>query len=265
MIVDADIRAVGKALFQAENTGLQIPLISQQFPDMTMDDAYRIQDAYCQLKSNAGQSRVGWKIGLTSKTMQRALNINIPDSGLLFDSMIFQSGSNVPAGRFIEPRVEAEIAFVMKHDIEDASIDSIRAATDYVTPSIEILDTRIARVDPKSGQPRVVFDTISDNAANAGIVLGTEKHKLDNFDLRWVGAILKRNGEVEETGLGAAVLDDPLLSMSWLVERLMKYGQKVCAGDIVLSGSFVKIVEAPPGSKINADFGSFGNVSVNFE
>ena len=172
MIVDADIRAVGKALFQAENTGQQIPLISQQFPDMTMDDAYRIQDAYCQLKSNAGQSRVGWKIGLTSKTMQRALNINIPDSGLLFDSMIFQSGSNVPAGRFIEPRVEAEIAFVMKHDIEDASIDSIRAATDYVTPSIEILDTRVARVDPKSGQPRVVFDTISDNAANAGIVLG---------------------------------------------------------------------------------------------
>jgi 2-oxo-hept-3-ene-1,7-dioate hydratase len=152
----------------------------------------------------------------------------------------------------------------MKHDVADARIETIIAATDYVTPSLEILDTRILRADPKTGKPRKVFDTISDNAANAGIVLGSEKHTLGDTDLRWVGAILKRDDVVEETGLGAAVLDDPLLSMSWLVDRLATYGQKIRAGDIVLSGSFIKIVEAPAGSKFHADFGPFGSVSIDF-
>ena len=265
MITDADITTAANALFEAEQTGTQIGLLSVLHPDIDMDDAYKIQNAFTARKADAGQKIVGWKIGLTSKAMQNALNIDIPDSGVLFDNMVFQTGNTVPKGHFIQPRVEAEIAFVMKHDVNDASIETIIAATDYVTPSLEILDTRILRADPTTGQARRVFDTISDNAANAGIVLGAEKHTLGSIDLRWVGAILKRDDVVEETGLGAAVLDDPLLSMSWLVERLATYGQKIRAGDIVLSGSFIKIVEAPSGSKFHADFGSFGSVSIDFD
>ena len=265
MISDQEIEQAATGLFQAEETGVQVGLISVQHPDVTMDDAYKIQNAFTQMKSDAGQRQVGWKIGLTSKAMQNALGIDIPDSGVLFDNMVFETGAVVPKGRFIQPRVEAEIAFVMKSDVDDASIETIVAATDYVVPSLEILDTRILRADPVTGQTRKVFDTISDNAANAGIVLGRERHAIDAFDLRWVGAILKRDGVVEETGLGAAVLDDPLKSMSWLVERLAQYGQKIRAGDIVLSGSFIKIVEAPSGSQFHADFGTFGQVSVDFE
>lgn len=253
------------ALFNAEKLGKQIPLISRQYPEMDMDDAYRIQDALIEMKLTDGLKRVGWKIGLTSKAMQNALNIDIPDSGVLFDNMVFPTGCSIPADRFIQPRVEAEIAFVMKDDVNEPTFEAIRAATDYVAPSIEILDTRIVRQDPKTGQTRKVFDTISDNAANAGIMLGDQRHAVDAFDLRWVGAIMKRDGVVEETGLGAAVLDDPLISMQWLVERLAKYGQKIRAGDIVLSGSFIKIVEAPSGSSFSADFGSFGQVEVSFE
>ena len=143
----------------------------------------------------------------TSKAMQYALNIDIPDSGILFDNMVFEMGATVPEGRFIQPRIEAEIAFVLKAPLGgvDVTREDVLAATDYVVPSIEILDTRVIRVDPETGKTRKVFDTISDNAANAGIVLGEQQHAVEAFDLRWVGAITSRNGEVEETGLGAAL------------------------------------------------------------
>lgn len=265
MLSQSQIDKAGSALFEAEKTNTQIGLLSLLHPNMNMDDAYSVQDAFIARKKESGQKQTGWKIGLTSKAMQNALGIDIPDSGVIFDNMHFENGSIVSKNRFIQPRVEIEIAFVMKDDINDVSLDAIIKATDYVAPAIEILDTRISRTDPKTGTTRKIFDTISDNAANAGIVLGNEKHTLDNLDLRWVGGILKRNGEVEETGLGAAVLDNPLTSMLWLVKRLDQYGQKIKAGEVVLSGSFVKIVEAIPGSEFHADFGNFGSVQINFE
>ena len=155
----------------------------------------------------------------------------------------------------------------MSDDIAGAEVSQqeIIAATDYVAPSLEILDTRIKRIDPATGKTRTVFDTIADNAANAGVVLGAEKHNITDFDLRWVGAIVHRNGEVEETGLGAGVLNDPVESMVWLVRRLAQYGQGLRKGDIVLSGSFVRPIECPSGSKIDADFGAFGRVSITFD
>ena len=181
--------------------------------------------------------------------------------------MAFENRAHVPAGRFIQPRVEAEIAFVMSDDIAGAEVSGqdIIAATDYVVPSLEILDTRIKRIDPATGKTRTVFDTIADNAANAGVVLGAEKHDITDFDLRWVGAIVHRSGEVEETGLGAGVLNDPVESMVWLVRRLAQYGQGLRKGDIVLSGSFIRPIECPSGSKIDADFGAFGRVSITFD
>jgi len=109
-----------------------------------------------------------------------------------------------------------------------------------------------------------VNDTISDNAANAGIVVGESQHAFDAHDLRWVGAIVSRNGEVEETGLGAGVLNDPVESVLWLIQRIAHYGQQVEPGQVILSGSFIRPLECPPGSQIDADFGAFGRVGINF-
>lgn len=253
-------------LLQAERTREQIGLLSLRHPEMGMDDAYAVQNAIYRQKLAEGRKVIGWKIGLTSKAMQYALNIDIPDSGILFDDMAFENGGTVPAGRFIQPRIEAEIAFVMKSAVggETVTRDDIIAATDYVAPSIEILDTRIQRVDPDTGKARTVFDTISDNAANAGIVLGAERHAVDVFDLRWVGALTFRNGEIEETGLGAGVLNDPVESVVWLARRMAQYGQSIEPGQIILSGSFIRPVECPSRTEIHADFGPFGLVDINF-
>ncbi|MBB5731673.1 2-oxo-hept-3-ene-1,7-dioate hydratase [Altererythrobacter atlanticus] len=230
-----------------------------------MDDAYAIQAEWVRMKCAAGDTIIGWKIGLTSRAMQSALGIDIPDSGVLLGSMTFPNGGIVPAGRFIQPRIEAEIAFVMKHDVPaDATPAEIAEATDYIAPALEILDTRITRADPETGRMRTVFDTISDNAANGGIVLGAPVHDFRPEDLPWIGAILSRDDQIEETGLGAGVLGDPLLSMSWLAQRLGVYGQGIRKGQIVLSGSFIRPVEAPPGSKILGDFGPFGRVEIAF-
>lgn len=264
-----DAAAVDKAaavLDAAERSRTQVPLLSLEHPGLTMADAYAIQSAWVRRKVTGGDPIIGWKIGLTSKAMQAALSIDIPDSGVLLQSMVFDNGGAVPAQRFIQPRIEAEIAFVMKAAVDpaDCSPAAILAATAYVAPALEILDTRVVRADPVTGKLRTVCDTISDNAANGGIVMGEPVHDLAAFDLRFVGAIVSRDGEVEETGLGAGVLGDPLVSMQWLVQRLAAVGDRIEAGQVVLSGSFIRPVEAPPGSLIEVDFGSFGQVSCRF-
>lgn len=253
-------------LFAAERSGQQCDLLSIDYPGLTLDDAYAVQAALVDLKLAAGRQKIGWKIGLTSRAMQQALGIETPDSGVLFDDMLFETGEVVPRGRFIEPRIEAEIAFTMKDDISGANVtrSDVLSATQWVAPCLEILDTRILRKDPQSGQARKITDTVSDNAANAGIVLGAQKHPPDAFDLRWVGAVVQRDGTVEETGLGAGVLNDPPTGIVWLVRRLASYSLGLTRGDIVLSGSFIRPIEAPPGSTIHADFGPFGKVDVAF-
>ena len=262
----AECQQAADDLHQAEVTGRQIGLLSLRHPGMDMDDAYAIQSALVAKKLAAGQKKIGWKIGLTSKAMQAALNIDIPDSGVLFDDMLFANGGTVRPNRFIQPRVEVEIAFVMKAPLagEQVTRDDVVAATDYVAPSLEILDTRILRKDPESGGARRISDTIADNAANAGIVLGDERHDVDEHDLRWVGAIVTKNGEVEETGLGAGVLNDPVKSVVWLARRMAQYGQRIEAGQIILSGSFTRPLECLTGTAINADFGTFGSVGISF-
>lgn len=259
------VAAAADALFEAERSGVQTGLLSLAYPGMGMDDAYAVQAAFVARKMAAGRKRIGWKIGLTSRAMQDALKIDTPDSGILLDDMLFANGAEVPAGRFIQPRVEAEIAFVMKAPLSGGeSREAVIAATETVAPALEILDTRVLRADPATGRARIITDTISDNAANAGIVLGAERHAIDAFDLRWVGAVVTRDGVVEETGLGAGVLNDPVTSVLWLARRMAQHGQRIEAGDMVLSGSFIRPVECPPGARIAADFGTFGSVSVSF-
>ena len=187
---EAEIEQAAEELFSADENRSQIGLLTIRHPKMTLDDAYAVQTALVRRKRAAGRKVIGWKIGLTSKAMQSALNIDIPDSGVLLDDMAFENGATVPTGRFIQPRIEAEIAFVMKAPLagKDVTREDVIAATDYVAPSLEILDTRILRADPETGQTRKIGDTISDNAANAGIVLGEERHASMRFDLRWIGA-----------------------------------------------------------------------------
>ena len=261
-----DHASAASDLLRAEESRQQIGLLTQRFPGMDMADAYAIQNRILEAKLAAGRRIIGWKIGLTSRAMQSALGIDIPDSGIFFDDMLFESGATVPTDRYIEPRVEAEIAFVMKHSLggTDVTREDVIAATDHVAPALEILDTRIVRKDGATGQSRRIFDTISDNAANAGIVMGAQKHAIDGTDLRWTGAIVFRDGEVEETGLGAGVLNDPVESVVWLARRMAQYGQSIAPGQIILSGSFIRPVECPPGTKIHADFGEFGAVDIAF-
>lgn len=261
-----EIEAAARQLREAEVTGVQCALLSLTHPEMTLDEAYAVQAAFVAMKQAAGAQRIGWKIGLTSRAMQQALGIDTPDSGVLLDDMLFPDEAAIPEGRFIQPRVEAEIAFVMKAPLAGTAVTraDVLATTDYVSPALEILDTRIRRIDPETGRARIITDTVSDNAANAGIVLGAARHGVEAVDLRWVGAILKRDGVVEETGLGAGVLDDPVTGILWLVHRLARYGQGIAAGEVLLSGSFIRPVEAPSGSRFEADFGAFGHVGVTF-
>lgn len=265
MLTRDRIEAAAADLLQAEAKRRQIGLLSLRHPEMTLDDAYAIQSAQMARKLAEGRRVIGWKIGLTSKVMQEALGIDTPDSGVIYDDMLFDSGATVPRGRFIQPRIEAEIAFLMKAPLAgDVTRANVLAATGAVAPALEILDTRIVRKDAATGQARVIVDTVADNAANAGIVLGPERHAPEAVDLRWTGAILRRNGDVVATGLGAAVLDDPVEALVWLARRMGRHGQRIEAGQVVLSGSFVAPIECPPGTRIEADFGPFGGVSLDF-
>ena len=266
MLSADQIAAEADLLDTAERTRVQTGLISLKHPGITLDEAYAIQDAWVKRKLAAGRQIIGWKIGLTSKAMQAALNIAVPDSGVLLDDMAFDDGAVIAPLRFIQPRIEAEVAFVMKAPLEGPGIGvfDVLRATEFVTPALEILDTRILRVDPDTKKARTIVDTVSDNAANAGILLGGKALSPDTTDMRWMGAIVSRNAEVEETGLGAGVLNHPARGIAWLANRLAQYGQRIEAGQVVLAGSFIRPIEARHGDTITADFGAAGSLSCHF-
>jgi 2-oxo-hept-3-ene-1,7-dioate hydratase len=261
-----DIRAAAERLDHAEKTRTQIRQLSQEFPAITLDDAYAIQKAWIDIKLAAGRVVKGHKIGLTSKAMQSALNIDEPDSGVLLDDMFFADGGIVPVDRFIATRVEAELAFVMAKRLAgpNCSMFDVLNATDFVVPALEILDTRIERVDPKSKATRKIFDTIADNAANAGIVLGGRPIKPLEADLRWIGALCFKNGQLEETGLAAGVLNHPATAVAWLANKIAPHGLALEARQVVLAGSFIRPIEARKGDTIQADYGTYGSVSCYF-
>ena len=267
MMTPDQVAAAAAGLDTAERTHEQIRILSIQYPDMDMADAYAIQAAWMAMKRAAGRTQTGWKIGLTSKAMQYAVGIDIPDSGVLLDDMMFDDGAVIPKTRFIQPRIEAEIAFVLKHDVGGPNVTmfDVLEATDYIVPALEILDSRIRRTDPETGKGRKVFDSIADNAANAGIVTGGRAMRPNDVDMRWMGAIVSRNGEVEETGLGAGVMNHPVRGIVWLAKRLHTYGEHLEAGQIILAGSFIRPIEAKHGSTITGDYGPYGTVSCFFE
>src|SRR3984957_17012883 len=237
-----DIRAAAERLHQAEKTRKQIRQISLEHPGITIADAYAIQKAWIEIKVAEGRTVKGHKIGLTSKAMQSALNIDEPDSGVLLDDMFFADGGLVPSDRFIATRVEAELAFIMKQRLPrpPRTMFDVLNATDFVVPALEILDTRIERVDPATKSTRKIFDTIADNAANAGIVLGGRPLRPLDADLRWIGTLCYRNGQLEETGLAAGVLNHPATSMAWLANKIAPNGLALEAGQGGLAGTLFR-------------------------
>lgn len=261
------IGALAAELHEAEKTGVQIPQFSQRYPDIEFVDSYRIQREWMKLKLAEGRRPIGRKIGLTSRAMQKVANISEPDYGVLLDDMQFDDGARIPAGRFIKPWVEVELAFILKSSLKgpDVSIFDVLNATDWVVPAIEIIDARVQRIDLVTKAQRRVLDTIADNAANGGIVLGSKPFRPDSVDLRWIGAILYKNGAVEETGLGAGVLNHPANGIAWLARKLSAWDEQLEAGEIVLAGSFTRIVEAAPGDQFCADYGPLGSVNVHFD
>ena len=224
-----DIRLAAERLHQAEKTRQQIRQLSLDHPGITIADAYAIQKAWIEIKVAEGRVVKGHKIGLTSKAMQSALGIDEPDSGVLLDDMFFADGGLVPSDRFIGTRVEAELAFVMKQRLAGpgCTMFDVLNATDFVVPALEILDTRIERVDRETKSTRKIFDTIADNAANAGIVLGGRPLRPLDADLRWIGALCYRNGQLEETGLAAGVLNHPATSRG--LARQQDRAERACA------------------------------------
>src|SRR6201990_1711307 len=237
-----DISVAAESLHRAEKTRSQIRQLSITYPSITLDDAYAIQKAWIEIKISAGRVVKGHKIGLTSKAMQSALNIDEPDSGVLLDDMFFADGGIVPTDRFIATRVEAELAFVMAKRLSGPSCTmfDVINATAVVVPALEILDTRVERVDPATKATRKIFDTIADNAANAGIVLGGRPIRPLDADLRWIGALCHRNGQLEETGLAAGVLNHPATGVAWLANKIAPLGLALEPGQVVPAGSFTR-------------------------
>ncbi len=269
MLADDLIQTLAAELDQADRTRTQVEHFSKRYPDMTLEDGYRINRAWMQLKYAQGRQRIGTKIGLTSRAMQLASQIDEPDYGTLLDDMRYDCTPgavlDIPVQRFIAPRVEVELAFVLKQDLQgpDVSVEQVLAATEYVTPAVEIIDARIEQFDRHTRVMRKVQDTISDNAANAGIVLGA--HKVDPYiNLPWCGAILRQNGHVEETGLAAGVQGHPAVGIAWLANKLAPWGEHLHAGEIVLAGSFTRPVAAKAGDVFDVDYGDLGRLQFRF-
>ena len=266
MLDSIAVENAAAALFEAEQTGQQIKPLTLTYPDMTMDDAYAVQRAWVDRKVAAGDRITGYKIGLTSRAMQNAMNITTPDFGVLLESMYFANKSTVVAANFCDPRIEVELAFVMKKSLfgDDVTIEQVLDATDYVVPSLELIAARSFRTDPESGYTRKVFDTIADNAANAGYIVGDRRFAPEDIDLRWSGAILYVNGEVEETGLAAGVQDHPAKGICWVCKRFAAHGVGLEPGQLVLSGSFTRPVVAKAGDEMTCDYGPLGTIDVTF-
>ena len=270
MLDDEHIARLADELHEAERSRVQVEHFSKRFPGMTIEDGYRISRAWVARQMAEGRKLIGHKIGLTSRAMQLSSQIDEPDYGTLLDSMLFTCTPGevlrIPTKRFIAPRVEVELAFILNAPLRgpDVTVEQVLAATEVVTPAIEIIDARIEQVDRHTKVMRKVFDTISDNAANAGIVVGARRVAPDSVDLPWCGAILRQNGAVEETGLAAGVQGHPAVGVAWLTQKLAPWGECLEAGEVVLAGSFTRPVAARAGDVFDADYGALGRFEFKF-
>jgi 2-oxo-hept-3-ene-1,7-dioate hydratase len=259
MLSDSDRKKAADILMSAQQERKQAVQLSKTWPDMTIDDSYAISTEVNNRKLAAGAKLIGHKVGLTSKAMQRSSQIDEPDYGYLLDHMMIADGTKIAHENFCRPRVEIELAFVMGKPLKGPGVGlpDVLRATEYVVPAIEIVDARLQ-------DPRKIFDTVADNGAAAGIVIGGRPVGPMDVDLRWVGGIMYKNSEIEETGVAAGVLGHPALGVAWLANKLGSHGVTLEPGHIVLAGSFTRVVFAQKGDTLHADFGSLGGIAVQF-
>ncbi len=260
MLPPETIAAIADELAEADRTHGVIPRITARYPEATIEDSYAIQGVWRDTNLAAGRRLVGRKIGLTSKAMQAATGISEPDYGVMFDDTVWENGSQIPVDLFSNVRIEVELAFVLKEPLEGpaCSLFDVLRATEYVTPALEILNSHIEL------EGRTIVDTISDNAAYGGMVLGGNPMRPDQLDLRWVSALLYRNETIEETGVAAGVLNHPATGVAWLANKFHQHGSRLEAGEIILAGSFTRPLWVSRGDSILCDYGRMGTVSCRF-
>ncbi len=259
MLTPEQRETVVASLLKSHQTKVQGERPSAMFPEIEIEDSYAISSMVAERRVKAGARIIGHKIGLTSKAMQASSKIDEPDYGYIFDDLLIQNGAKVRFEDYCVPRVEPELTFVLKAPLKGPGVGlvDVLRATEYVVPSIEIIDARVT-------EPRRIFDTVADNGAAAGLILGGRPVRPDEVDLRWVGAVFHRNADIEETGLAAGVLGHPAMAIAWLANKLAPFGTVLEPGHMMLSGSFTRPVWAAKGDTLHADFGPLGSVSVQF-
>lgn len=256
------IKALADLLLKAEQTGQPIRPITETDPGITVEESYRIQLRVIEIKKSTGQVVVGKKIGITSQAMQVMLGVKEPDYGHILNGMVVMEGEKVPMAGLITPHVEGELAFVLQEDLKGPGVtltDVIRCSAGVI-PSLEIIDSRIADWKIKLKLP----DTVADNASSARIVLGGTVTPVLGLDLRTVGMVLEKNGEVVASAAGAAVLGNPAQAVAWLANKLAVYEIPLRKGEVILSGSLTAAVPVATGDFIRADFGHLGDVKIKF-
>jgi 2-oxo-hept-3-ene-1,7-dioate hydratase len=238
-----------------------IPRITARHPDATVEDSYAIQGVWRERQLAAGRRLAGRKIGLTSRAMQQATGITEPDYGVIFADTVWDNGSVLPFDDFTNVRVEVELAFLLATPLEgpDCTVFDVLRATEYITPALEVLDAHLEMED------RTIVDTIADNAAYGALVLGGRPVRPDSIDLRWVSALLYRNEAIEETGVSAAVLNHPATGVGWLANKLHEHGDRLEAGELILSGSFTRPMWITRGDSVLCDYHGLGSISCRFE
>ncbi|BAU28276.1 2-keto-4-pentenoate hydratase [Aneurinibacillus soli] len=260
MVATEQITALAAKLYRADQERTPISPLTEADPNLSAEDAYRIQLEWVRLQQQAGRRIVGKKIGLTSKPMQQMMGVTEPDYGHLFDHMVLSDQDVMRTDELLQPRIEAEVAFILKRDLKGpgVTVADVLSATRYVVPSIEIIDSRISDWKIK------LSDTIADNGSSARVVLGSKPVPIDGLDLQLMGMVLEKNGQQISTGAGAAALGHPAYAIAWLANKLAAYDISLHAGEIILPGAVAKAVPVEKGDHITVRFSEIGSVSVAF-
>jgi len=260
-MIKTDVTSLGDELFSALKSRVVVEPLTTRFPDISLDTAYKVSQRILALREAEGETLVGHKIGLTSEAVQKYFGIGEPDFGSLTDAMRFPDGTDVPVSRLlIQPKVEGEIAFVLKDGLAGPGITpaDVLEATDYVSACFEIVDSRVRDWKIK------IQDTVADNASAGLFVIGAKRTDPRNLELSNCKMEVLADGEVVARGTGAAALGSPLVCVAWLANALARYGAELRPGDVVLSGSLGPVVPAVAGTEMTVSISDIGTASVRF-
>lgn len=259
-LTQEQIHQEARQLYEAEKDKRVLRPFTEKYPQIDPAESYRIQLALIEMKQADGAKVVGKKIGLTSKAMQKMLNVDQPDYGHILDNMVLQDAAIFRIGELIQPKIEPEIAFILDRDLKGPNVTptQVLAATRFVVPALEIIDSRIEAWKIK------LCDTIADNASSARVVLGNSPKRVEEFDLKLVGMVLEKNGDIVQTGAGGAVLGHPAVAVAWLANAVAKFGVSLGAGEVIMPGALCAAADVGAGDLLQASFHGLGTVSVRF-